>query len=235
MPKLKQFNGKEWIEIAQPGKDGENYILKESDKTEIASKIKIPVIDRVIEKTETIIEQPIITNEIKEVAVTDSAEQIKKKLESLKGDKRLDASAIKNLPKTEYSLLGAGGDRVAAGTNITITRNGNGEKVISSTGGGGEETDPVWTSEKTNYYTKSEVDALTPTITNELIDFAETSYPATGTDGYVGLAQDGAAIKLFAFFGGSRYSVALTADDPAPPEPGTTGSPIGLLLTLTYA
>ena len=41
------------------GKDGKNYVLTEIDKLEIAEKIEVPVVEKVIEKTETIIEKPI--------------------------------------------------------------------------------------------------------------------------------------------------------------------------------
>ena len=44
-----------------PGKDGENYILTPADKAEIASKITVPIVEKVIEKTETIREIPQIT------------------------------------------------------------------------------------------------------------------------------------------------------------------------------
>lgn len=63
-----------------PGKD---YILTENDKKEIAKKIKVPVIEKIIEKTQVIREQPTVTNEIKQIAVTDTAEQLKEKLNSL--------------------------------------------------------------------------------------------------------------------------------------------------------
>ena len=42
---------------------------------------------------------------------------------------------------------------------------GSGDIVIS---GGGEETDPVWTAEKVNYYTKTEVDEMIGNINNAL-------------------------------------------------------------------
>ena len=42
---------------------------------------------------------------------------------------------------------------------------GNGDIVIS---GGGEETDPVWTAEKSNYYTKSEIDGIVGNVNNAL-------------------------------------------------------------------
>lgn len=42
---------------------------------------------------------------------------------------------------------------------------GSGDIVIS---GGGEETDPVWTAEKVNYYTKSEIDGIVGNVNNAL-------------------------------------------------------------------
>ncbi len=111
-----------------PGKNGDDYILTEKDKKEIAKSIKVPVVEKVIEKQfETIIEkQPVVTNEIKEVAVTDKAEVIKEKLESLEGDDRLDAKAIKNLPK---SVFGGGGGikRIDAANDTRIISPTNGQ------------------------------------------------------------------------------------------------------------
>lgn len=71
----------------------------------------------------------------------DTAEQIKGKLETLKGDARLDASAIKNLPEATQTVvremtLGQVETPLKAGTGITITKDATGAKVISSTGGG---------------------------------------------------------------------------------------------------
>ena len=72
------------------GEPGDTYVLKEEDKMEIASKIKVPVVEKVIEKTETIIkEQPIVTevvkvtNEIVEVAKYEEALPIANKLNTL--------------------------------------------------------------------------------------------------------------------------------------------------------
>jgi hypothetical protein len=80
-----------------PGKPGKDYILTVKDKKEIAKSIKVPVVEKVVE---TIIkEQPIVTNEIVEKAVSDKPEEIVNKLQSLDGDNRLDASAIKGLEK----------------------------------------------------------------------------------------------------------------------------------------
>ena len=51
------------------GDKGNSYILTETDKNDIAKKIKVPIVEKIIERVETIKEQPIITNTVKEVAV----------------------------------------------------------------------------------------------------------------------------------------------------------------------
>lgn len=74
------------------------YTLSESDKSAIAKLVEIPVQEKIIEKTETIIEQPIITNEIIEKAITDTPEAIRDKLESIEDEEdKLAQSAIKHL------------------------------------------------------------------------------------------------------------------------------------------
>lgn len=84
----------------------------------------------------------------------DSPYQIKEKLELLKGEDRLDSSAIKNLPsniKNSVNKIISDGtvslrvgskkghflDIVKAGSNISFSES-NGEVTISSSGGGGE-------------------------------------------------------------------------------------------------
>lgn len=56
-----------------------------------------------------------------------------------------------------------------SGTNIKTI---NGESILGSgdivISGGGKETDPVWTAEKGNYYTKSEVDGIVGNVNNAL-------------------------------------------------------------------
>lgn len=77
------------------GDKGDDYILTEYDKRNIAEKIKVPIVEKIVE---TIIEkQPIITNEVKEVAVADTPEMIVSKLESLEEGERLKISAIEDL------------------------------------------------------------------------------------------------------------------------------------------
>lgn len=61
------------------------------------SKIKVPIVEKVIEKTETKVEIPVVTNQIVEVAVADTPDKIRDKLESLTNDERLKIEAIKDL------------------------------------------------------------------------------------------------------------------------------------------
>jgi len=81
------------------GLNGKDYILTSKDKQEIASKIEIPTVEKVIEKTEVIKEQPIITNKItnyiKEVAKYETAEQIIEKINTL--TEKQEISTIKGL------------------------------------------------------------------------------------------------------------------------------------------
>ena len=91
-----------------PGPPGDNYVLTEADKSDIAGKIKVPIVEKVIEtiveKTEVVKEQPIITREIKEVAVTETPEILRDKLESLRDDQRLDKSAVKGIEDIEKKI-----------------------------------------------------------------------------------------------------------------------------------
>lgn len=63
------------------GEDGKDYILTNKDKDEIAGKIKV-----------LIKEQPVEI--VKEVAVAESAEKIRNKIESLEGDDKLDKPTL---------------------------------------------------------------------------------------------------------------------------------------------
>lgn len=94
-------------------KDGENYILTEQDKRDIAKSIKVPVVEKVIEKTEVVRETPIV----KEVAVSDTPEVIKDKLETLDGDKRLKIEAIKDLREELDKVKARGGEHVVSTSN----------------------------------------------------------------------------------------------------------------------
>lgn len=74
--------------------------------------------------------------------VEETGETIANKLESLKGDERLDASAIKNLPEIKGGKFygGSGIKEIVAGSNVTVDNSNPGYPVVSSTGGGGSGT-----------------------------------------------------------------------------------------------
>lgn len=106
------------VQMKEPthGIDGEDYVLTEEDKDDIASKIIVPVVEKIIEKTETIIretpketiteriiEKPIVTNITKEVAVLDVnslaqyGEKYRDGLELLQEDDRINLSAVRGI------------------------------------------------------------------------------------------------------------------------------------------
>lgn len=70
----------------EKGEDGKDYILTEKDKEEIVSKIEVPVVEKVIEKTEV----------IKEVAKKDTPKEIVDKIDTLK--ETIDFNKLKNKP-----------------------------------------------------------------------------------------------------------------------------------------
>lgn len=70
-------------------------------------------------------------------------EQVKEKIESLKGENRVDASAIKNLPQSVERIIEGGHGMMfpetilKAGTGISVAKDAFGKWVITSTGGAG--------------------------------------------------------------------------------------------------
>lgn len=138
--------------------DGKDYILTEKDKIDIANGIKVPVVERIIEKT--IVEQPMVTREIIEAANTriqivesintGTESDLKIALEQILGfeklEKRIMDRAISILDqRTQFlinrsevnSLNGLIGNlNIVAGSNITVTASGS-NITIASTGGGG--------------------------------------------------------------------------------------------------
>jgi len=90
--------------------------------------------DIIVEKVLAKIELP----EYKEVEL-DEAEDIVEKLESLEGEDRLDAKAIKNLPKMVQTFVGGSTGNIKeiiAGTGVTIDNTNAGYPVITSTASG---------------------------------------------------------------------------------------------------
>lgn len=123
------------------GLPGEDYVLTEEDKNEIATlavmDLEVPVVEKVVEKTEVVREIPIVTENIVEVAKYKTPEEVRDDLESLNGDERLDKKAIKGLEKFEQ----IGFDRAIATlqqqTSFLINKVSNLANSISSGGGGG--------------------------------------------------------------------------------------------------
>lgn len=131
--------------------NGKDYVLTDEDKVQIASSITVPIVEKIIERTEVVKEQPIIneriTNEIKEVAVLNEDElpqygtKFRDGLELLKEDDRLDVSAIKGVESRENQLRDAIIDRaigiVDQRTSFLIQKVSNlSDKVNSSPASG---------------------------------------------------------------------------------------------------
>jgi len=170
--------------------DGHDYVLTEIDKKEIASKIKVPIVEKVIEKTEVIREQPIVREKeiiketIKEPQIINeklTGEEIVYKINDLPVDddeQKIDASHIKNLPRHERVIerIGGGGiSQVYHDTNFT----GSG--------------------------TQPDVLHLNPNISINSVQFNTTATPLTNaegllqwnaTDGTLDLGMDGGDITL---------------------------------------
>lgn len=79
------------------GEKGDPYVLTEKDKKDIVSKLKVVKEERIIVK------EPIVTNEIKEVAIYEEAEQIADKLNTLK--EILNMDVIKGLKDAIEELV----------------------------------------------------------------------------------------------------------------------------------
>lgn len=118
----------------------------------------------------------------------DTPSQVKEKLETLKGDERLDASAIKNLPKptmqfggdsyTGLAKIDSAGtpgtleDKIVAGTNVTITKV-NDTLRIAASGGGGSGT--VETIVAGNNIDVDATDPANPIVSVETLTLADIS------------------------------------------------------------
>lgn len=138
LAEIKDQNNRSWKDIAskiesiKDGADGKDYILTYKDKQDISALIQVPIVEKTIEKTEV----------IKEKVVKDTKEQIRDKLELLKDEERLDASAIKNLPKAfETKIIErGGGNSPMVYHDDTLSGSGTQSeplKVIGGTGGTG--------------------------------------------------------------------------------------------------
>ena len=157
---LEEFSVIKAFENGEPGKDGEDYVLTEEDKEEIAAKITPPVVEKIIEKTERVIvekpkevireivrEIPIVTNEIKEVAVLDPnalpqyGEKFRDGLELLNGDERLDIKSLKGVEENNAELLKDILNRTHGMNTRGVNRVFDGGASASTTGGASAFTD----------------------------------------------------------------------------------------------
>jgi len=103
------------------GDNGTNYILSPSDKKEIARSIHVPVVEKVIEKTEIIKEQPIV----KEVAKDIPGKEIIDKINDapITWNSQIDASHIRGLPEDggNRAFWHHGGGDIILGYEFDIT------------------------------------------------------------------------------------------------------------------
>lgn len=100
-------------EIKKSIKNGENYVLSDTDKEEIATlavmDLHVPIVEKVIEiqKTEVVREVPIVTENVVEVAVKDTPFELRDKLETLKNlpdEEKLSIEAIGGFSKSNIKL-----------------------------------------------------------------------------------------------------------------------------------
>jgi hypothetical protein len=179
------------------GDKGDNYILTPEDKKEIASSIEVPVVERVIEKTEIIKEQPIV----KEVAIYEDRKEIIDKINK-GGSEKIDSKQIKGFDDLEKRIDGKHFPVMGGGTPVSISHNGTlkdkevrninftGDVITSVTQNNGtvtvdiddlSETDPLWTADKPNYLTSSTATSTYVPYTgaNADVDLGEYSITAS--------------------------------------------------------
>ena len=143
------------------GDDGKNYVLTNADKNKIASLIEVPIVEKIIEKTETIIEKPITIDKtktvIKEVAKYENANEIADKLNTL--SKKIDFKVIKNFP--DFSKNGGSGLNTVFVDNITVFGNGLADNPLRSVGVGSSYTFSLPLSESSGVVSISQSDTST--------------------------------------------------------------------------
>lgn len=183
-----------------------SYQLTESDKKDIASKIDVPVVEKKVEKVIERIETPIYNTEVKEVAVADSADDIRNKLELLTGDERLDKKSIKGLEEYEDMVKSV---REAATRVISNSRNlyqlldvnVEGITTNQSIKWNGTQWVPYTASGGTGYT----VETPSGSVNSSNVTFTVTTIP-------VYIVSDG--ITYFENAGYTRSSLTLTLDVP---------------------
>ena len=151
---------------------GDSYILTSKDKQEIAKSIKVPIVDKVIEKTEVIIEKPIV----KEVAIAEDRQKIVEKINTgKKDDVKIKTEQIEGIEKlTTKENLDRAVSILDQRTQFLINKNPKAE------------TDPIFnawldntpdgTITRTGDYISSIVksDGVTWTITRDVNNYIES-------------------------------------------------------------
>ena len=156
----------ERIELPKDGKDGADADI------ELVARELLPNVLEKMPKPEKVNESSIVEKLMMRIKIPqdgkvgekgkdgspDTPKEIKGKLETLTGDERLDASAIKNLPKpiigggqsytglVKVDSTGTPGtleDKLIAGSNITLTKTNDTIRIASSGGVGGGSVDSV--------------------------------------------------------------------------------------------
>jgi hypothetical protein len=120
--------------------DGKDYVLTSKDKKEIAESIKVPVVEKVIEKTEVIHETPIVTEVVREVAVKDDGKEIITKINEDKTT-LIKKEKIEGLDETfknnHDDLLNRAVSIVDNRTSFLINKVSNLSDKVANMGGGG--------------------------------------------------------------------------------------------------
>ena len=136
-PYLERIKGFQNGKDGQDGRDGEDYVLTEQDKKEIASSIKVPVVEKVIEKREIVKEQPIIKTEvvkeiIKEVRNDDATiGYLDGKITAVDDDFKRTIAEI-----TKKFFVSVGGIKeLRAGTSVTIDNTNPQYPIVNVSGG----------------------------------------------------------------------------------------------------
>lgn len=131
------LNNQSFLNSVTPkdGEDGKDYVLTDTDKKDISQQIKVPIVEKVIEKTEIIHEQPIVTEVNKIVKEIDNTEQTKKILETAVVDiEEIKANIediekdIEDLKKRRQTLYsgggGGGGGKIVKAYDLSSQLNG---------------------------------------------------------------------------------------------------------------
>lgn len=176
--------------------DGEDYILTERDKKEIAKSITVPVVEKVIEKRETVIrEVPVVTKEIieKEVAILDDATVAYLEEEIKKVEDKIPEVVKKNTTNFGFVIRD-----VVAGTGVTIDKTDPNRPVVSAAGTGGGHTIE---------------DEGTPLTQRDTLNFTGAGVTVTDAGGKTVVTISGAGSGAVDSVNGETGVVVLTTDD----------------------